>query len=1050
MSSDQSSKVIDADALKFIENSILTDPHQDLLFKAWTPIFYIDQKVKSRLLVLTNFRLSVIKDSFPGFSLRQTFLLLNLRSINYRPPTAQAVNGNAQLVLTFSKDEQQSAFGLQTTQHGDFIIHMPEKRIQEILWPILFSAQSVRHGRGALDIRVPAELLVGYQRPMPDEQDGLLAAYLAECDRCGTPRRFGVIDHFLACFQYNDHTLNLSHALKFLDVKDLTRDILAIISAIKYFPWFSTILSFGLPLRDSLNAIATLFEEHSSLQTLILCHAKVTQKGLQALGTALSTGNHQLHTFSLSDCDLDDQGLTTICEGLQQSKRHTIQELCLAGCGFSSKGVKALCKLFSSPSFASTLRVLDISRNKLGKQGTEFLTQLLSPTSPTYQQIRLESLQVDNTDLDTDKFLSSLKHSHLPDTCLQSIDLSANRFTKTGISTLGSIITQSRTLYSVTLTNCSLEAKSVLEIINAARRNQHNVEFALGFANNNLGPRGAKEFESFYSLKPMTKEEITSRHTTLHKQIQETGVGASLQGHQFFFDMTATSSKDETQNNFHIMPSDNGSYIPLDSIDLSDNNLGNEGIVYICRAFQVIRIKSLAIDRNFKVSTFFSKANEAQVALERFVLETTTLEEFSIAGDDKNYYLGQYLTGLLKALAATRLKLRYLDISGNRCGDHAMMALSQYILNNSSFEALLLDDNRIGHDGLNSLLQAIKTAPHFFNLTLPVHDFDRLLKDRNVSAQHAAIQALWNELNLVLDSRDEEKDDTPAPVPPESLPPTHLPEPTPVSTHPSQTPQVSSLTNQFHTLTGSSVKLGQKLPPPPTLTPTAYNHAPAIATGTTPQAVQIKSTAGLQDIQLTGAKEPIATEMTTETVPMPLQQPQTGRRPTVGRRASIIQQRTARFQLGGGTQADVINAYTSAAQRQAQSRNMDFTQNELESFDKTQLEGVPTTTNIMTGPSPTMPLPAAPIHAVHGYQPPVTLERSQVVVGSDHAPPPPVPNTAPPRFPVLQPTPSPQSSNGSNGPVGGPQYNAPIPPAQAIGTQAGGVKRTVTIHRAPR
>eukprot|EP00461_Guttulinopsis_vulgaris_P010737 UN10815 len=122
-------RAIDADALKFIENSILTDPHQDILYKAWTPIFYIDQKVKSRLLVLTNFRLSVIKDSFPGFSLRQTFLLLNLTRISYKPasasPSIPGQPNTAQLTLTFSKDDQQATFGLQPTQHGDFIVHLP-------------------------------------------------------------------------------------------------------------------------------------------------------------------------------------------------------------------------------------------------------------------------------------------------------------------------------------------------------------------------------------------------------------------------------------------------------------------------------------------------------------------------------------------------------------------------------------------------------------------------------------------------------------------------------------------------------------------------------------------------------------------------------------------------------------------------------------------------------------------------------------------------------------------------------------------------------------
>jgi hypothetical protein len=68
----------------------------------------------------------------------------------------------------------------------------------------------------------------------PDNQDGLLAAYLSECDYVSISQRIPVLDHLMTCFQLGDKTLDLDECFAFLGNEAPTKDVAALANSIRY------------------------------------------------------------------------------------------------------------------------------------------------------------------------------------------------------------------------------------------------------------------------------------------------------------------------------------------------------------------------------------------------------------------------------------------------------------------------------------------------------------------------------------------------------------------------------------------------------------------------------------------------------------------------------------------------------------------------------------------------------------------------------------------------------------------------------------------------
>jgi hypothetical protein len=67
----------------------------------------------------------------------------------------------------------------------------------------------------------------------------------------------------------------------------------------------------------------------------------------------------------------------------------------------------------------------------------------------------------------------------------------------------------------------------------------------------------------------------------------------------------------------------------INSLSLNENDLGSEGIAYVCKALTNSSIGSLSLDRNITVG-MFSSGREAGNGLASFINTSPTLKEFSI------------------------------------------------------------------------------------------------------------------------------------------------------------------------------------------------------------------------------------------------------------------------------------------------------------------------------------------------------------------------------------------------------------------------------------
>ncbi len=581
---------------------------------------------------------------------------------------------------------------------GELTIEHP--KIDTIATCILFSAVSIRRGRPSLEVELPNEWLTEYKSPEPDDQDGLIATYLAECDRVGIPQRIPVIDYFMTCFQIEDNMFDCRAALAFLDNKESARDVLAVASTLKYFTWFTSFVCVDFPLKnEGASALASMFDVSTSFRKLVLVNAKITKPAMNALASRLALGLQEFEYLSICNNQLSDAGIIALTEGLKTSKR-VPSTLSLSNTDMGNKGVLALAKLLATPAWAAGLQVLDISENSLGKAGTDALASwLIQPT------VRLEQLLLRKSEVDLERLFPALAQNQtLINSTLALLDVSGNKFTKKTTPELCAILATSRSLSCFVLADCHIEVKYLLDIIDTCVQNETGVHFSLDVSKNDFGPKGAVQLQTLLA------------------------------------DRVAKDAAPLTQRGV------------LQHMNFSETNLGNEGLATIAKAFTGLAIRVLKLDKNFKQG-LFGKALEAADALADFVAGTPTLCEFSIAGDDNNYYLGKYLLPMLSA-TAHHPSLSQLSVQGNRIGDEGVQLVADLLSTSKTIRGFNIEGSRMTLTGLVVLHRSVKLSRTVTDMEIPVQDLERIIK--TVPADRVReVQAVVHDLDMTMDRNDQ-------------------------------------------------------------------------------------------------------------------------------------------------------------------------------------------------------------------------------------------------------------------------------------------------------
>jgi len=655
-------KDLDPDDKAYIAK-LVSENHQDIYFQDWVKLYYQDKNPKKRILVITNFRLLTIKVNVLGMgrSVRQSFPILDLTRMHV------AKDNPSRMVLEFGVSFSPATF--QYDVPGGVL---------PIAQTILFSYQAITFGQPPNllpKIELPGEFLTSFAPPEPDDQDGLLATYLAQCDYQKLEQRLPVLDYLMTCFQLNDHVLDLGECLSFLDKENKT-DIVALTSALRFSKWFQEISAVGYQLKnDGLIPISNLLTIPTAVNKLILVSVKAGKTGFGTLAKAFAKGVHNVTFLNASKNNLADIGLKSLADGLMEGKK-VLHTLCLRACGFSSKGFKSLTTMLEAPTWLAGLKILDVSDNRLAKDGTKALAQWLEKPGCAIEQLYLVS-----TELECEILFEAIQsNKNLCTRHLKTLNISGNKIGKKALAALVGIMESSGSCSQILLSNANVGKEFFSSILEAALKNKvQGMSFSLDVSGNNLGTKGAKDLDTLFMDWLKRDPRVVTEAGKIHTLI------------------------------------------------LSDNNLSVEGIVTICKALRGTSVHSLGLDRNVKLGVFSSgEGNEVGDALAGLINNTPHLKELTISGSD-SHYLKNALLPLLLALGKNT-SLQHLDISKNRLGDQGVLALATAIQENGTLKSFNVEGNKVSFKSLAALHEATTKNKSLIDWVIPMEDIHKLLK----------------------------------------------------------------------------------------------------------------------------------------------------------------------------------------------------------------------------------------------------------------------------------------------------------------------------------
>eukprot|EP00462_Mataza_sp_D1_P021654 CAMPEP_0175131528 /NCGR_PEP_ID=MMETSP0087-20121206/6591_1 /TAXON_ID=136419 /ORGANISM="Unknown Unknown, Strain D1" /LENGTH=776 /DNA_ID=CAMNT_0016413825 /DNA_START=32 /DNA_END=2362 /DNA_ORIENTATION=- len=657
-------KAIDTDTNSFI-NGLVADSRQEIYFRGWTKVQDSNSvqrdEFKERIVVVASFRLFTIKaDGRFGPKVNPLSLRL-LRSVTVTEEEPTKVH------LKFEVEG-----------HDMRKICIDTENMSDLVTCILFAAESITFGRlqvdgGAAIVKsVPDHMLAGYLPPEPDSEDGLLAAYLAECDIAEIPQRVPVLDAMMTNFQLDVRILDLRECLSSLP-EPYDKDCRAIVNCIKYSDWYHHVVAEDIAIKDGgLAALAGLFGRKTCVTKLSLENNKI--RAVRPLANSLKLGLHGLTELSIAKNSIGDQGLAELCDGLKKGGS-LLSVLSLQACGFTGKGFQELAVMLSKPEWRSSLRVLEVSDNKAGKVGSRAIEAWIENSKNI--SMALECLNCANCELDVDLFIAGLAKRPESKPQLASVNLSFNKFSKTTAGEVAALIQAGGAITSLMMQGVGLSRAGFTGILEAVVFAKHSSMYHLDFSANDLGVKGAK-------------------------------------------DCLASFQKNKTE----VQQARSG----FCCLVLDDNNLSVEGVMVMCQALSGTKINALKLARNAKLGMFTNTKNLG-VALAGLVTDTPALTELDVQGDNI-YHLKSALDPLLVALASNT-SLRKLNLIRNRMPEKTALLLAEAVAKNHSLTSLACQRNYLTMPAFRAIADAVCGNPNITDFEIPMKDIKALYNDEN-------------------------------------------------------------------------------------------------------------------------------------------------------------------------------------------------------------------------------------------------------------------------------------------------------------------------------
>ena len=374
--------------------------------------------------------------------------------------------------------------------------------------------------------------------------------------------------------------------------------------------------------------------------------------------------------------------------------------------------------------------ILNISNNKIGKEGIEQLAELISD-----EKCSLAKLNISNN-LIGDEGAIILSQGISKNNSLIAINLSSNHILNSGIIELAKSLKSNsgnKTIKKLNLSKNEIENTGLIDFCTILKEENKYRFLKIDFSQNNYSDRAVIEFGEFLLNHPSILKLTISNIST--EENKTTFFNSSKNLNQLKkinlenLDMVKANSESlnnillSNKNILNMNISNNKSFgaegiqgissgiehnSKLFSINLSHCNIGDEGAIYLSNSlFKNLDIKEIILIDN-KIGEKGTKAIVDKL-LGKTSLKILDLS-FNKINSKGGFYIGK---GLIDAQGIQQLLLGY-----NKLEDEGCEFIANGLEKNSSLFEINLDNNNISNKGINALCKYLKNNENLMKVSL--------------------------------------------------------------------------------------------------------------------------------------------------------------------------------------------------------------------------------------------------------------------------------------------------------------------------------------------
>jgi len=454
--------------------------------------------------------------------------------------------------------------------------------------------------------------------PETDEYEKVVSNYYAQCSFMKVPINNQLLEYVKNQINNDSHDLDLTSVPVIMKESServgSTVQFLPLLSALAYNTRFYSLDVSGCQSAHAMRYIARYVLHNTTLTKLVARNVTSSDEGMSQFWDHLAHNTESaLQLIDFSGTTFGQQSIVA-CARMLMDWEHPISELILADCGINGKMLQTFFSaLNKNPAMSISIQHLDLSGNKFEVAGTQALDSWFA-TLKVYCQVK--KLILRNTGV---SFGSLRSFIHVTD--IEEIDLSGNKMDTAAVRSLSSLVKNSTTLKSVVLDNCSLSAESLSELCTCMMCQKGPMSFSIannGDISKGLGRdfsacserivefnfSGARmreqhfnellsQLSAFKGLRKLILNNSVEKLKATQSAVNSLSaiIGNGLQE----LSLADTIGKAGICALFAKIPKD----CALEKIDVSDNQLGDDGVTAVCAWLrEATNLHSINVDNN--------------------------------------------------------------------------------------------------------------------------------------------------------------------------------------------------------------------------------------------------------------------------------------------------------------------------------------------------------------------------------------------------------------------------------------------------------------------